>query len=126
MASTSPQSASSNWIPSGRSWRSPPIMLSQPTTACPRWMNATERSLPRNPATPETKTFMYFFSLGDSNSGCSESSSPPQHGGYRSEQDAHVQPEGPLLNILPVSYTHLRAHETRHDLVCRLLLEKKK
>src|SRR5450756_851021 len=27
---------------------------------------------------------------------------------------------------IPVSYTHLRAHETRHDLVCRLLLEKKK
>ena len=27
---------------------------------------------------------------------------------------------------LTVSYTHLRAHETRHDLVCRLLLEKKK
>ena len=25
-----------------------------------------------------------------------------------------------------VSYTHLRAHETREDLVCRLLLEKKK
>src|SRR5450756_2767762 len=25
-----------------------------------------------------------------------------------------------------VPYTHLRAHETRHDLVCRLLLEKKK
>eukprot|EP01016_Furgasonia_blochmanni_P004284 TRINITY_DN11658_c0_g1_i5.p1 TRINITY_DN11658_c0_g1~~TRINITY_DN11658_c0_g1_i5.p1 ORF type:complete len:301 (+),score=33.52 TRINITY_DN11658_c0_g1_i5:751-1653(+) len=41
-----------------------------------------------------------------------------------------------LLELLPlftetavsgstVSYTHLRAHETRHDLVCRLLLEKK-
>src|SRR5450756_1974142 len=28
--------------------------------------------------------------------------------------------------LIPVSYTHLRAHETRHDLVCRLLLEKKK
>ena len=28
--------------------------------------------------------------------------------------------------INPVSYTHLRAHETREDLVCRLLLEKKK
>ena len=28
--------------------------------------------------------------------------------------------------ILPVSYTHLRAHETVLDLVCRLLLEKKK
>src|SRR5450759_2256943 len=26
--------------------------------------------------------------------------------------------------VIPVSYTHLRAHETRHDLVCRLLLEK--
>src|SRR5665648_559458 len=25
--------------------------------------------------------------------------------------------------IIAVSYTHLRAHETRHDLVCRLLLE---
>src|SRR5659263_730544 len=29
------------------------------------------------------------------------------------------------LVLIPVSYTHLRAHETRHDLVCRLLLEKK-
>src|SRR5450756_1156551 len=26
----------------------------------------------------------------------------------------------PLLGVGPVSYTHLRAHETRHDLVCRL------
>src|SRR5450756_1972309 len=29
-----------------------------------------------------------------------------------------------VKRIFPVSYTHLRAHETRHDLVCRLLLEK--
>ena len=28
--------------------------------------------------------------------------------------------------IVAVSYTHLRAHETVLDLVCRLLLEKKK
>ena len=28
--------------------------------------------------------------------------------------------------FVPVSYTHLRAHETVLDLVCRLLLEKKK
>src|SRR5678809_588189 len=28
--------------------------------------------------------------------------------------------------IEPVSYTHLRAHETGRNLVCRLLLEKKK
>src|SRR5450756_929689 len=32
----------------------------------------------------------------------------------------------PVRRTAPVSYTHLRAHETRHDLVCRLLLEKKK
>ena len=31
-----------------------------------------------------------------------------------------------MLCFLPVSYTHLRAHETVLDLVCRLLLEKKK
>ena len=29
-------------------------------------------------------------------------------------------------SVLSVSYTHLRAHETEADLVCRLLLEKKK
>src|SRR5665647_3970793 len=28
--------------------------------------------------------------------------------------------------LIPVSYTHLRAHETDSYLVCRLLLEKKK
>eukprot|EP00658_Telonema_sp_P-2_P055036 TRINITY_DN43769_c0_g1_i1.p1 TRINITY_DN43769_c0_g1~~TRINITY_DN43769_c0_g1_i1.p1 ORF type:complete len:128 (+),score=31.25 TRINITY_DN43769_c0_g1_i1:108-491(+) len=33
---------------------------------------------------------------------------------------------GSLTSILPVSYTHLRAHETPEHLVCRLLLEKKK
>eukprot|EP00825_Cyclidium_porcatum_P021592 TRINITY_DN24029_c0_g1_i2.p1 TRINITY_DN24029_c0_g1~~TRINITY_DN24029_c0_g1_i2.p1 ORF type:complete len:119 (+),score=14.05 TRINITY_DN24029_c0_g1_i2:257-613(+) len=31
-----------------------------------------------------------------------------------------------MIRRMTVSYTHLRAHETRHDLVCRLLLEKKK
>ena len=33
---------------------------------------------------------------------------------------------GPVGMVRPVSYTHLRAHETVLDLVCRLLLEKKK
>src|SRR5665811_1747706 len=32
---------------------------------------------------------------------------------------------GPRRSFRPVSYTHLRAHETVLDLVCRLLLEKK-
>ena len=31
-----------------------------------------------------------------------------------------------MLALIPVSYTHLRAHETDSYLVCRLLLEKKK
>nr|CUV35834.1 protein of unknown function [Ralstonia solanacearum] len=40
-------------------------------------------------------------------------------------------PEGlwikcPACESVPVSYTHLRAHETDSYLVCRLLLEKKK
>ena len=31
---------------------------------------------------------------------------------------------GKILHLMAVSYTHLRAHETEADLVCRLLLEK--
>ena len=34
--------------------------------------------------------------------------------------------ERAVIGLNPVSYTHLRAHETVLDLVCRLLLEKKK
>ena len=37
-----------------------------------------------------------------------------------------VTDAGGLQQIEAVSYTHLRAHETVLDLVCRLLLEKKK
>eukprot|EP00657_Telonema_sp_P-1_P004805 TRINITY_DN213_c0_g1_i1.p1 TRINITY_DN213_c0_g1~~TRINITY_DN213_c0_g1_i1.p1 ORF type:complete len:290 (-),score=56.87 TRINITY_DN213_c0_g1_i1:45-914(-) len=40
--------------------------------------------------------------------------------------DADLARESARLTSLPVSYTHLRAHETVLDLVCRLLLEKKK
>ena len=34
--------------------------------------------------------------------------------------------EANSIRVQAVSYTHLRAHETVLDLVCRLLLEKKK
>ena len=34
--------------------------------------------------------------------------------------------EGGAVSSMAVSYTHLRAHETVLDIVCRLLLEKKK
>ena len=45
----------------------------------------------------------------------------PEYLGERHKGETEL----PIL-IKAVSYTHLRAHETRHDLVCRLLLEKKK
>ena len=38
---------------------------------------------------------------------------------FMDEFDSHES------GFVPVSYTHLRAHETVLDLVCRLLLEKK-
>ena len=37
-----------------------------------------------------------------------------------------VLTNNPMYTPRAVSYTHLRAHETVLDLVCRLLLEKKK
>ena len=39
--------------------------------------------------------------------------------------DGHMDDQE-LQSISAVSYTHLRAHETKANLVCRLLLEKKK
>ena len=46
---------------------------------------------------------------------------------YINEEDIHLDKKTFVIvnSNEPVSYTHLRAHETRHDLVCRLLLEKK-
>ena len=44
----------------------------------------------------------------------------------RIEATNHGPDPAPLDLVPPVSYTHLRAHETVLDLVCRLLLEKKK
>ena len=43
----------------------------------------------------------------------------------RGEREERKEKEGEPEKD-PVSYTHLRAHETVLDLVCRLLLEKKK
>ena len=45
---------------------------------------------------------------------------------YFTHADLLYDLAGQLVQHLPVSYTHLRAHETVLDLVCRLLLEKKK
>jgi len=46
---------------------------------------------------------------------------------YEEEARVRIRIDGHLVEkYKPVSYTHLRAHETVLDLVCRLLLEKKK
>ena len=49
--------------------------------------------------------------------------------GFAGNYGLERYPEMDALNMgsqIPVSYTHLRAHETVLDLVCRLLLEKNK
>src|SRR5659263_541689 len=45
---------------------------------------------------------------------------------YSTYEDEDETRDTDKQKVMTVSYTHLRAHETRHDLVCRLLLEKKK
>eukprot|EP00831_Metopus_contortus_P040583 TRINITY_DN317_c0_g1_i4.p2 TRINITY_DN317_c0_g1~~TRINITY_DN317_c0_g1_i4.p2 ORF type:complete len:133 (-),score=23.20 TRINITY_DN317_c0_g1_i4:25-423(-) len=51
----------------------------------------------------------------------------PQKGGMSIEERLNeLKQQFKVLISDPVSYTHLRAHETSLHLVCRLLLEKKK
>ena len=45
---------------------------------------------------------------------------------YEKTPTKTLEKEIARCNNIPVSYTHLRAHETLRYLVCRLLLEKKK
>ena len=54
--------------------------------------------------------------------------SPNNPGGveYPAETLAAFRDLARARGLAPVSYTHLRAHETVLDLVCRLLLENKK
>ena len=47
-------------------------------------------------------------------------------GDIEGEEDIIQELAGGETIMVPVSYTHLRAHETDSYLVCRLLLEKKK
>ncbi len=43
----------------------------------------------------------------------------------RDEYWKYTRPAVFVAGSVVVSFTHLRAHETRHDFVCRLLLDKK-
>ena len=47
-------------------------------------------------------------------------------GSKAAQQAEQTLREVKLPGVVAVSYTHLRAHETVLDIVCRLLLEKKK
>src|SRR5678816_543290 len=50
----------------------------------------------------------------------------PREVGWTPDEFAYDPVTGDPPDPTPVSYTHLRAHETPEHLVCRLLLEKKK
>src|SRR5450756_2337282 len=73
----------------------------------PRHAGANERDR-RAVAVPEKDDFLEFEMLED--------------GGEHFERFVVHEANGPYPThrVGPVSYTHLRAHETRHDLVCRL------
>ena len=51
---------------------------------------------------------------------------PARSSGFRQQTSGFVGGHPVEISAQSVSYTHLRAHETVLDLVCRLLLEKKK
>ena len=51
--------------------------------------------------------------------------SAPDDADEESEEVVETETISGAITAMAVSYTHLRAHETVLDLVCRLLLEKK-
>ena len=55
-----------------------------------------------------------------------EAQQPPSISNAPLAQNSTLSSGEEVTSIKAVSYTHLRAHETVLDLVCRLLLEKKK
>src|SRR5450756_2987745 len=73
--------------------------------------------------------FVFFFLMIRRPPRSTQSRSSAASDVYKRQVEAWVTwtlPANDFQYPWPVSYTHLRAHETRHDLVCRLLLEKKK
>src|SRR5665811_975748 len=80
------------------------------------------RSCMRSPLAPHQHLRQYAESTAPlpDRVGSSLPPHPPGNAPERPHRPRSLHPPG------PVSYTHLRAHETVLDLVCRLLLEKQK
>src|SRR5450759_1720757 len=103
----------------------------EPDTAEPEWLAEPERTTePQRERAPSEVVVVAASVTPDAEAMAPEGSQRP---GLWSH--VRLPALGPMLfrrgrhagsHSVPVSYTHLRAHETRHDLVCRLLLEKKK
>ena len=64
-----------------------------------------------------------FLDLDSDNDGIADAIEAQPTAGY---QTPSIGSDADGDGVVAVSYTHLRAHETRGNLVCRLLLEKKK
>src|SRR5450759_704678 len=96
-------------------WNSSPLVKS-----------ATRRGKQRRLLTPTTFSLLHAADFADR---CERQIMPLLQGDYLVLADRYIYTafaRDAARGCPPVSYTHLRAHETRHDLVCRLLLEKKK
>src|SRR5450756_2832043 len=92
------------------------------STSRPLWLHPPTRDANTMQANPTMLTYCFAASANEDetiNAGASHigHAASPRIGSCRRLN---------CILSIPVSYTHLRAHETRHDLVCRLLLEKKK
>src|SRR5450756_467152 len=106
----------SGWTPraSSRGRRS-----SRPSSSRP---GATRRSWPGGPAHPADGRAPDCRRPGAARSACPDGPGPGGHDDRHEQPHEEVPSPGHERGARTASYTHLRAHETRHDLVCRLLL----
>src|SRR5450756_2778541 len=83
--------------------------LTSSTNTVPFWMaNCTF-------IRPTTFSAMAICTVCARNSCCSSAES--ENGGSEQAESPECTPACSMCSMMPVSYTHLRAHETRHDLV---------
>src|SRR5450756_2975912 len=90
----------------------------------PVWFLGQEPRTPRVPYGEDTRIHTYLPILESSIGQCHNYDKSTWH--IYDKNDKAICHFLIRLAFVTVSYTHLRAHETRHELVCRLLLVKKK